>query len=162
MRILRCFQITIRLTLCKFRRERKPGWLQNAKTLLIGTRDLLPLASTCRCSRTKEWNSGFAGSISDPLTQPSSNSPSSSCPKRWNVKYSSPPLTISGQKLLSPYPIGEGAATVERMVLMRSSRRRRQSLRNSFRRKLLFIFPSDDNRRVPSKKCSSAIAAKHE
>ena len=57
------------LFLCKVRRERKPGWLQNAKALLTGTRDLLPLTSTCRCSRTNEWNSTFAGSISDPLTQ---------------------------------------------------------------------------------------------
>ena len=39
---------------------------------------------------------------------------------------------------------------------------RRQSLRNSFRRKLLLIFSSDDSRRFPSKKCSSAIAPKHE
>ena len=39
---------------------------------------------------------------------------------------------ISGQKQISPCPNGEQAATVERMVLTRSSRIRRQSLRNSF------------------------------
>ena len=66
-------------------------------------------------------------------------------------------MTISGQKQLSPCPTGERAATLERMVLSRSSRKRRQSLRNSFCRKLLFIFSRDDNRRVPSKKCSSAF-----
>ena len=65
-------------------------------------------------------------------------------------------------KQLSPCPTGECAATVERMVLTRSSRKRRQYLRNSFRKKLLFIFSRDDNRGVPSKKCSSAIAPKHE
>ena len=70
------------LTLCKLQRERKPGWLQNAKTLLIGARDLRPLTSTCRCSRTNEWNSTSAGSTSDPLSQPSSYRPSSSCPNR--------------------------------------------------------------------------------
>ena len=43
-------------------------------------------------------------------------------------------------------------ATVEKMVLARSSRKRRQSLWNSFRRKLLFIFSRDDSRRVPFKK----------
>ena len=49
-------------------------------------------------------------------------------------------VTISGQKQLRPWPIGERAATVERMVLTRSSRKRQQSLRNSLRRKLLLIF----------------------
>ena len=71
------------LALFKFREERKPGWLQNAKTLSIGSRDLLPLNLTSRCSRTNKWNSAFAGSISDPLTEPGSSSPSSRCPKRW-------------------------------------------------------------------------------
>ena len=107
-------QSTIILTLCKFFRERKPGWLQNAKTLLIGTQDLLPLDCTCRCSRTNKWKSTFAGSIVDPLTQPCSNSPSSSCLKRWKTEYSSPPMMIPGQKQLSPCPTGERAATVER------------------------------------------------
>ena len=69
--------------LFKFREERKPGWLQNAKTLSIGSRDLLPLNLTSRCSRTNKWNSAFAGSISDPLTEPGSSSPSRRCPKRW-------------------------------------------------------------------------------
>ena len=150
------------LTLCRFHREREPGWLQKANTLLIGTRDLLPLVSTCRCSRTKGWKSAFAGSISDPLIQPRSSSLSGSCPKMWKAEKLSPPMTISGQKQLSPCPIGERAATVERMVLTKSSRKRPQSLRNSLRRKLLLIFSRDDNRRVPSKKCSSAIAPKHE
>ena len=150
------------LTLCRFCRERKPGWLQKANTLLIGTRDIMPLVSTCRCSRTKEWNSAFAGSISDPLIQPRSSSPSSSGPKRWKEEELSSPLTISGQKQLSPCPIGERAATVEKMVLTKSSRKRRQSLHNSLRKKLLLIFSRDVNRRVPSKKCSSAIAPKHE
>ena len=45
---------------------------------------------------------------------------------------------ISGQKQLSPCPTGERASTVERMVLTRFSRKRRQSLRNFFRRRLLF------------------------
>ena len=70
----------------KFRRERKLGWLQNAKTLLIGTRNLMPLDSICRCSRTKEWNSPFAGSTSDPLTQPSSNNPPSRMPKEMESR----------------------------------------------------------------------------
>ena len=52
-------------TLWNLRRDRKPGWLQTAKTLIIGTRDMLALTSTCRCSWTIEWNSAFAGSISD-------------------------------------------------------------------------------------------------
>ena len=149
MRIARWLQSTIILTLCRFRRERKPGWLQKANTLLIGARDLLPLVSTCRCSRTKEWNSAFAGSISDPLIKPRSSSLSSSCPKVWKAEYSSPPMTISGQKQLSPCQIRERAATVERMVLTKSSRKGRQSLRNYSRRKLLLIFSRDDNRRVP-------------
>ena len=134
----------------------------SVKMLLMGTRDFLPLTSTCGCSLTKKWNSVFAGSISDPLTQPSSSSPSNSCPKRWKAQYSSPPRLISGQKQLSPSPTREGGATVGRMVLTRSSRKRRQSLRNSFRRKLLFVFSRDNNRRVPSKKCSSSMAPKHE
>ena len=104
----------------------------------------------------------FAGSTSDPLTQPSSSSPSNNCPKRWKAEESSPPITISGRKQLSPWPHGERAATVERMVITRSSRKRRQSLRNSLRRKLLLTFSRDDNRRVPSRKCSSGIAPKHE
>ena len=49
-------------------------------------------------------------------------------------------MTISGQKQLSRWPIGERAATVERMVPTRSSTKRRQSLRNSLRGKLLLIF----------------------
>ena len=110
----------------------------------------------------KKWNSAFAGSISDPLTQPSSSRPSSSCPKSWQAEYSSPPMTISVQKQLSPCPTGERAATLERMVLTRSSRKRRLSLRNFFRRKLLFIPSRNDSRRVPSKKNSSAIVPKHE
>ena len=70
------------LTLCKLRRERKPGWLQNAKTLLIGTRALLPLNFTCHCSRTNERNSASAGSTCDPLNQLSSKRLTSSCTKR--------------------------------------------------------------------------------
>ena len=97
-----------------------------------------------------------------PLTRPSSNSSSSSCPKRWKTGKLSPPMTISGQKQLSPCPTGERAATVEKMVLTRSSRKRRQLLRKFFRRKLLFIVSRHDSRRVPSRKCSSAIAPKHE
>ena len=130
--------------------------------LLIGTRNLLPFTSTCRCSRTKEWNSTIVGSISHPITQPSSSSPSKNYPKRWKTEKASPPMMISGQKQLSPRTTGERAATVEGMVLTRSSRKRRQFLRNFFRRKLLFIFSTDDNRQVPSKKCSSSMALKHE
>ena len=118
------------LPLCIFRQKRKPAWLQNAKTPLIGSQDLLPLTSTCRCSRTNEWNSAFAGSVSDPVSQPSSSSPYSSCPKRGKAENSSPPMMISGQQQLNPCPTGEPAATVERMLLTRSSRKRRQSLRN--------------------------------
>ena len=161
MKRQRRFWSTIILNLCNFRRERKPGWLQNAETLLSGTRDLFPLTSTCRCSRTNEWNSFFTGSISDPLTQASSSRPSGSCPKMWKVECSSP-MMILKQKQLSLWPTGECATTVERMVLTRSSRKRRQSLRNSFCRKLLFISSRDDNRRVPSRKCSSSLARKHE
>ena len=61
MRRPRWFRNTMILTLCKFHRERQPGWLQNAKMLLIGSRNLLLLTSTCRCLRTIEWNSAFAG-----------------------------------------------------------------------------------------------------
>ena len=116
--------------------------------LLIGTRDLLPLDSTCRCSRRKQWNSAFAGSILDPLTQPSSSSLSSSCPKSWKAEQSSPTMTISGQKQLIPCPTRERAPTLDRMVLTRSSRKQRLSLRNFFRRKLQFVLSRDDNRRV--------------
>ena len=56
---------------------------------------------------------------------------------------------------------GERAAAIERMVLTRSLRKRRQSPRNSFQKKLLFIFSTNDNRRFPSQKCSSAVAPKH-
>ena len=70
------------LNLYKMRRERKPRWLQNASTLLIGERDLLALSSTRRCSRTKETKSTLAVSISDPLTHPVSGSSSSSRAKR--------------------------------------------------------------------------------
>ena len=71
-------------------------------------------------------------------------------------------MTISGQKQVNPCPIGECAATVEKMVLRRSSGKRRQSLWKYFWRKLLFMFSRDDNRRVPSKKCSSSMAPKHD
>ena len=47
---------------------------------------------------------------------------------------------ILGQKQLNPCRTGEHAATVERMVRTRSSRKRWQSLRNSSRGKLLFNF----------------------
>ena len=148
MRLLRWFQSNILLTLCKFRRERKPGWLQNARTLFIGTRDLLPLASTCRCSRTIEWNSAFAGSILEPLTQLSSSSPSSRYPKWWKAENSSLPMTISGQKKLNPCPSGERAATLEKMVLTRSPKKRWQSLPNSAVEANVF-FSRDENWRVP-------------
>ena len=69
---------------------------------------------------------------------------------------------ISGQKQLSSCPTGERAATVEKMLLTRSSKKRRQSLRNSFQSKLLFIFSRDDSRRVPSTKWSSWMSPKHE
>ena len=82
-------------------------------------------------------------------------------PKEVESRIFVAPMTISGQKQLSPCPIGERAATVGRMVLTRSSRKRRQSQRNFWRRKLLLIFSRDGSRRVPSKKCSSAIAPKH-
>ena len=97
-----------------------------------------------------------------PLTKPSSSSPSRGCPKRWKAEYLSPPIMIWGQKQLSPCPTGERAATIEKTVLTRSSGKRRQSFQNCFRRRLLFIFSRDDNRRVPSGKCSSSIAPKHE
>ena len=139
---------TMMLNLCNFPRERKPGWLQNAKTLLLGTRNLLPLTSTCRCSRTNEWNSAFADSIFDHLTQPCSSRPCSSCPKRWQVEFSSPPIMILGQKQLRPCQTDERSATVERMELTKSSRKGRRSLRNSLSRKLLFILSRDDSRRV--------------
>ena len=71
-------------------------------------------------------------------------------------------IVISNDKQLSPCPIGERAANVERMVLKRSSRKRSQSTWKFLRRILLFIFSRDDNRPVPSKKYSSAIAPKHE
>ena len=57
-------------------------------------------------------------------------------------------MRILGQKQLKPRPTGERAATVEKMELIKSSRKRRQSLRISFQRKLLFIFSRDNNRRV--------------
>ena len=47
-------------------------------------------------------------------------------------------MTISGQKLLIPCPVGERAATVERTVLTRSSRKRPQPLRNCLRRNYCF------------------------
>ena len=47
---------------------------------------------------------------------------------------------------LPNWTIGERAAIVERMVLTKFSRKRRQSLRNSLRRKLLFIFSRDAKR----------------
>ena len=80
--------------------------VENAKTLLIGIPDLMPLTSICRCSRTSEWTSAFAGSIFDPLTQRSSSSPSRSCPKRQKVEYSSHPKINLGQKQLSPCQTG--------------------------------------------------------
>ena len=70
------------ITFYKLRRERSAGWLLNAKKLLIGTCDRLPLTSTCLCLRNNEWNSAFAGSVSDPLTQPTSSRPTTSCRKR--------------------------------------------------------------------------------
>ena len=150
------------LTLCNFHRERKPDWLQHAKTLSMVTQYLLPLISTCRCSWMKEWNSASAGSTFDALAQPRSTKPSSNCPKCWKAEYSSPPMMILIQKQLMLCPIGERAATVEVMVLTKSSRKRRQSLRKSFRRKRLFISSRDKKRRVPSKNCSSSMAPKHE
>ena len=48
------------------------------------------------------------------------------------------------------------------MVLTRSSRKRRKSLRNCFRRRLLFFFSRVDNRRFLSTSCSSSMAPKHE
>ena len=41
-------------------------------------------------------------------------------------------MVISRQKQLIPYPTRERAATVQRIVLTRSSRKRRQSCRNYF------------------------------
>ena len=55
------------------------------------------IASRFHLSRfaDEKRNSAFAGSISDTLIQPSSNSPSSTCLKKWKAKKSSPPIMIS-------------------------------------------------------------------
>ena len=78
--------------------------------------------------------------LPSPLTQPSSSSPSSSCPKRWEAEYSSPSMRISEQKRLCPCTTGERAASVEKMVLTRSSRQRGQSLRISFEQSRCLLF----------------------
>ena len=147
---------------CEIRQERKPGWLQNAKTLLVGTRGLLSLTSTRRCSRRIEWHSAFADPTSDPVTQPSSSKTSSSCPKGWETEKGSLPMMISVQEQLKSCPTGERAVTIDSRVLKKSSRKRRQSLRNSFRRKLPSIFSRHDNRQVPSQKWSSSMTATRE
>ena len=49
-------------------------------------------------------------------------------------------MMISVPKELSPCPTGECAEFVENMVLTRSPGKRRQSFRNSFRKKLLNFF----------------------
>ena len=67
-------------------------------------------------------------------------------------------MTISGQKQLSPCPIGERAATVEKMVLEEAT----TVPTKIYVEEATFFFSRDDNRRVPSKNCSSAIAPKHE
>ena len=67
---------------------------------------------------------------------------------------------ISGQKQLRSCPTGERAATVERMVLTRSSRKQRHFLRNVFWSKPQFMFTKDDNRRVTSKKRSFPMDSK--
>ena len=45
-----------------------------------------------------------------------------------------------------------------KIVQKTSSRKRRQSLRNSLRKKLLFTFSRVDSKQVPSWKCSASIA----
>ena len=48
------------------------------------------------------------------------------------------------------------------MVLKKASKKRRQSLRNSFPRKVLFFFSRYDNKRFPSKRGSTSMAPKQE
>ena len=88
----------------------------------------------------KDWNSALQASTVDPFSHPHATKPSRSCPKRKKADWSSPPIIISGQKQLTPWPSFERAATVDNTVLVKSSRKRRALLLNSFFRYWLVIF----------------------
>ena len=123
---------------------------------------LLAWHSSWRWSFTKDWNSALQASTVDPFSHPHSTKPSRSCPKRQKAEWSSPPIIISGQKQLTPWPSFERAATLDKTVLVKSSRKRRALLLNSFFKYWLVIFSSAACTRVPRRKCWSSRAVKDE
>ena len=78
----------------------------------------------------------------DPFSHLHAIKPSRRFLKRKKAEWSSPPIIISGQKQLTPWPSLESAATVGNTVLVNSSRKQRALLLNSFLRYWLVIFSS--------------------
>ena len=152
-----------RLTRYRCRRLRNPlWWVKLLRTLLMSECFLLAWHSSWRWSFTKDWNSALQASTVDPFSHPHVTKPSRSCPKRKKAEWSSPPIMISGQKQLTPWPSFDRAATVDKTVLVNSSRNRPALFLNSFFRYWLVIFSSAACTRVLTRKCSSPIAAKGE
>ena len=123
---------------------------------------LLARHSSWRWSFTKNWSSALQASTIDPFSHPYSTKPSRSCPKRKKADWSSPPIFISEQKQLTPWPGFERAATVDKTVLVKSSRKRRALLLNSVLKNWLVIFSSSACTRVTTRKCWSSMAVKDE
>ena len=102
---------------------------KNLKQMLASTETSLQRAKrqdvtyvrAARCRRTfplplllaKDWYSARQASILLILIHPLSRSPSSSKLSRRSRAFSSPPMTIAGQKQLFPRPILDRAVTVE-------------------------------------------------
>ena len=123
------------LTPYRCRRLRNPlWWAKLLRTLLISECFLLARDSSWRWSWTKHWNSALQASMFDRFSHPHAIKPSKSYPKRKMGERSSPPRIVSGQKQLTPRPSSDLAATVDKMVVQNSSRKRRALVRNFFQR----------------------------
>ena len=144
-------------------RARKPACReQNDRTsptlgrLLVGDR------SSCRCSWTNDRYSARQASTSLLSIHPRSKSPSSKIPSRFSGAWSSPPMTMAGQKQLNPCPILERAATVDSTEFVNSSKKFRASRWNSRFEYEVLILLRAANTRVPDKNSPSAIGGNFE
>ena len=150
-------------TLYRCRRARKPACAeQNDRTSPTSGWLLVDDRSSCRCSCTKEWYSARHASVSLPLVQPFSKSPTRSLLKSWNGATSSPPTTIAGHKRLKPCPMAGLEAKIDRTQFTKCSRKRRASWQNSTRRYWVPTLSNAAITRVPARKSLSSIAENRE
>ena len=125
------FLVTIH-TLYRWRRTRKPACEEHeVRTFPTSGRFLVEVHSSCLCSCTNDCYSDLQASISVPIIQLFSSSPSSNKSKSCIGSCSSPPTRIGGQKQVNPWPIAHLAATVDSTQFTKSSTNFLQSRLNS-------------------------------